>query len=174
MTPESATTEPLRVQDRERGNSLAGSSDDQADSSHAQPGKSRLPSRTTVNFCLDFLLLGLMVGLLWVAVIVRFVFPAGSGAEHWVLWGMRHHEWSNVQFMLVAVLSLGVTIHLMLHWTWVCGVITKYWSDWTGGPKRNWDNGVRTLVGVGGLVVLVNVLGLLTGLAAIMIERVSP
>jgi uncharacterized membrane protein len=39
------------------------------------------------------------------------------------LWGLGYDQWQTIQFGMVAALALGILIHLMLHWSWVCGVI---------------------------------------------------
>jgi hypothetical protein len=142
----------------------------------APANKGRKPgsgiSRTTVNFWLDTWLLVNFLALVWISFLLRFIFPRGTAASGWTLWGYGYDDWANVQFATLAVLMLGILVHVMLHWTWVCGVITSRMHRPDGKPVR-WDDGVRTLVGVGLIVVLLNIMGLLMALAALTI-RTTP
>lgn len=124
-------------------------------------------SRTTVNFLLDSLLLVAFAILVWSAVIVRFVFPPAYDARGWTLWNLSFDDWLSVQFAMVAVLALGILIHVMLHWSWVCGVVASR----VARPKKGKiDNGAQTLYGVGLLIVILNVLGLAIAAGALMIH----
>ena len=67
------------------------------------------------------------------------------------------------------VLSVGILIHVMLHWSWVCGVITNRRKRHDGKPVR-WEDGTRTLVGVGLIVVILNVLGILMAIANLTVK----
>lgn len=124
------------------------------------PSKGRV-SRTLVNFWLDALLGVLFVKLSVVAVIVQFVFPPGTATRGWSLWGMSYGQWCSVQFGLVALLGLGVLLHVMLHWTWVCSVLTKRIM----GKSELPDDGIRTVYGVGLLIVLLVLGAVAVGLA---------
>jgi hypothetical protein len=124
-------------------------------------------SRTTVNFLLDSLLLVAFSILVWSAVIVRFVFPPAYDSRGWTLWDLSLDNWLSVQFAMVAVLALGVLIHVMLHWSWVCGVVASRVSR---NKKGKLDNGTQTLYGVGLLIVILNVLGLAIAAGALMIH----
>jgi hypothetical protein len=124
-------------------------------------------SRTTVNFLLDSLLLVAFSILVWSAVIVRFVFPPAYDSRGWTLWDLSLDDWLSVQFAMVAVLALGVLIHVMLHWSWVCGVVASRVSR---NKKGKIDNGTQTLYGVGLLIVILNVLGLAIAAGALMIR----
>jgi len=123
-------------------------------------------SRTIINFLLDTLLLATFCALIWTAVVVRFVFPPAYDAKGWSLWGLSLDQWLTVQFAMVATLALGILIHVMLHWSWVCGVIAARLGR---DKKARIDNGAQTLYGVGLLIVILNVLGGATAAAALMI-----
>ena len=135
----------------------------------AQPGKpaGRI-SRTLVNFWLDALLATVFVKLCITAVIVQFVFPPGVAARGVSLWSMSYGQWCSIQFSLLAVLALGVLVHVMLHWTWVCGVLAKRIL----GLKKTPDNGIRTIYGVGLFIGLLVIGAAAVGLAQWMI--ISP
>ena len=124
-------------------------------------------SRTIVNLLLDTLLLVILCGLVLSAVIVRFVFPPGTAAHGWQLWKLGFDQWLTIQFATIAVLALSVLIHVMLHWSWVCGVIA---TRITGDKKSKLDEGSQTLYGVGLLIIILNVLGLTIAAAALMIH----
>jgi hypothetical protein len=135
----------------------------------AKDARTLVPSRTTVNFLLDSLLLAVFVALMGTAAIVRFVFPSAATAGGWQLWGFRLDDWLGLEFFLVAVLTLLIAIHLMLHWTWICGVIANRCSRWRKRSIR-FDEGSQTLLGVGLLILILNLLGLLTAVASLMIR----
>jgi hypothetical protein len=124
-------------------------------------------SRTIVNFLLDAALLATFCVLLVSAVIVRFIFPPGSEARGWELWGLGFDHWASIQFALVALLAFGVLVHLMLHWSWVCGVIATRLAR---EKKAKLDEGTQTIYGVGLLIVIFNILGLAIAAAALAIQ----
>ena len=124
-------------------------------------------SRTIVNFLLDATLLAAFSILLVTTVIVRFIFPLGPEAHAWRLWGMGFDQWVSVQFALIALLALGILLHVMLHWSWVCGVVaTRLARD----KKAKLDAGAQTMYGVGLLIVIFNILGLVIAAAALTIQ----
>jgi hypothetical protein len=124
-------------------------------------------SRTTVNFCLDAVLLVAFLMLLWTSFVLRFVFPQATGAGGWSVWGYGYDNWARMQFSVLMFLSVSILIHVMLHWSWVCGVITSRMKRHDGKPVR-WEDGTRTLVGVGLIVAIVNILGILLALASLL------
>lgn len=122
-------------------------------------------NRTLINFVLDTLLLANFTVLMWLAVVVRFLFPVGADTRGWLLWGYDYNQWSTFQFAALSVLAVGILIHLMLHWNWVCGVVA---TRFFGGGKI--DDGTQTLYGVGLLIVIVNVVGFAIAAAALSIQ----
>ena len=120
------------------------------------PSRGRI-SRTILNFWLDVLLAINFVTLCITAVIVQFVFPPGISARGVSLWGMSYGQWCSLQFSLLAILALAVLLHVMLHWTWVCSVLTKRILKKTTLP----DEGIRTIYGVG-LFICLLLLGAIT------------
>ncbi len=127
-------------------------------------------SRTIVNFWLDVSLLVSFLGNVWAATVLRFLFPLGTAADGWRLWGWTYDQWFDFQFWMIALLALMVLLHVMLHWTWVCGVITSRFLKPKNGQKRQWDEGEKTLWGVGLLIVLFGVLGVAFAAAALTIQ----
>ncbi|MDA0660305.1 MAG: hypothetical protein O2931_13340 [Planctomycetota bacterium] len=129
-------------------------------------------SRAEVNFALDSLLLLLFLLLLWVSTVIRFVFPLSSDAVGWRLWGLSLDHWVEIQFGLMATLALAILLHVMLHWSWVCGVVAHRLPAPKGATTRSMDDGTRTIVGVGLMIVCLNVMGL--ALAAAVLSIKSP
>lgn len=127
-------------------------------------------SRTIVNLLLDTLLLATFSTLIWTAVVVRIVFPPVYDAKGWSLWGLSLDQWITIEFAMVATLTLGILLHVMLHWSWVCGVIASRVSR---DKKARLDNGTQTLYGVGLLIVILNILGAAVAFAALMIRGPS-
>lgn len=125
-------------------------------------------SKTVVNFWLDTLLLILFMLILWSTAVVRFVFPAGTTAVGWQLWGRSYDQWVDVQTVSISLFGLAVLVHVMLHWTWVCGVIAKRF----GKKKAKLEDGTRTLWGVGLLIVVVHAIGI--GIAAAVLTIQAP
>lgn len=125
-------------------------------------------SRTGVNFWLDALLLMLFVALATVSVIVRFIFPPGPQAAGWLLWGWTFSEWHDAQFTLLCVLAFGILVHVMLHWNWVCSVAAHRVSKWLGRPSQA-DEGTQTVLGVGLMIVILNIIGLVAAVAKLTI-----
>lgn len=153
-------------------------SDTPAPPTSATPGRRGGSDRTTflarhqtiINFGLDVVLLLNFLLLVWVAVIVRFVFPPAVASSGYTLWGMSLERWMDVQFGVLAALSLGILVHLMLHWSWVCGVLGSRFLKARHGKKRVMDDGQRTILGVGLMIVFLNVMGLGIAVAALAIK----
>jgi hypothetical protein len=126
-------------------------------------------SRTIVNFWVDLGLLVMLGALVAMSVVVQFVFPTGTAADGWMLWGYSYNAWSRAQFGLTGVFLLGVLLHVMLHWSWVCGVVI-------GKLLRNksqlaqQDDGTRTLYGVATLIFFLVAVGVFVAVAAMGIQ----
>lgn len=131
-------------------------------------GASRGLSRSTWYFIVDVLLLALFLSLVWTSAVVRFVFPRGTVADGHALWGMSYDRWCDVQFSVLCVFCLVVLIHVVLHWAWVCNYVASRLSRWKG-TRVTIDDGLKTIYGVGFLIVLLTALGLALAVAAVMI-----
>lgn len=124
-------------------------------------------SWSEINLLLDIALLMMFVALCAAAVIVRFVFPPGPAAKGWLLWGLDYDAWSGIQFGLLAMLAVGILVHVMLHWSWVCNVAA---SRLSGSRRIRVDDGLQTIYGVGLLIVLLNVIGVTVAAAMLTIR----
>lgn len=131
------------------------------------PPRRRGLSWSDINLALDAALLVNFVGLCIAAVIVRFVFPPGPAAREWSLWGLDYDSWAGIQFTLLAVLAVGILVHVMFHWSWVCNVLAARLSR---GGKGRVDEGMQTIYGVGLLIVLLNVIGIIVAAAWLTIR----
>lgn len=121
-----------------------------------------------INLVLDIALLVVFVGLLFAAVVVRFVFPPGPAAAGWRLWGLDYDAWGGIQFGLLAVLTGGVLVHLMFHWSWVCTMLA---SRLSGDRKARVDEGMQTIYGVMLLIAILVGISIAAGAAYLTIER---
>lgn len=126
-------------------------------------------SRTVVNFFLDLSLLILLTTLGATAVVVQFVFPLGTSSASWSLWGFSYNAWSRLQFGLTGILALGVLVHVMLHWTWVCGVVLGKLLH-RKDRLAELDDGTRTLYGVATLIALLATIGAVVAAANLAIQ----
>jgi hypothetical protein len=125
-------------------------------------------SRTIINFWLDCVLLLTFVGLCWVSAVLQFVFPVSAAQRAYRIWGGTQVDWQNAQFIVLSVLAFAVVLHVMLHWSWIMGVITTRLL----GRKATRDNGSHTLIGVGLLLAILHVLALGCLAAWMSLERV--
>jgi hypothetical protein len=142
--------------------------------SAAAPRSGKRPSKkpwpwTIINFWLDSTLLLNFLALAWVSAIIRFIFPTASVSQGWTLWGFSLDSFMGLQFVLLATFAFGIVLHLMLHWSWVCGVLFgRILPKEKGAPLP--DDGTRTIYGVGLMIVILNVLGVLIAAAALSIQ----
>lgn len=120
-------------------------------------------SRSAINFLLDCILLGLFVTLVAIAVVIESAFPAASAASGWALWGLTLDEWLAWQFRAVLVFAVAVGLHLILHWTWVCGFVAARLSE-RAGRRITTNESTRTVYGV--MMLIVILIGLMSAVAA--------
>ena len=77
---------------------------------------------TLINFWLDVLLLILFMIQAWMFAVLRVVFPRGAGSD-WKVWGATPLDWSEALFTTYCIFAIAVVVHVMFHWTWICGVV---------------------------------------------------
>ncbi len=123
-------------------------------------------SKPMINFWLDVVLLINFMALMGVGTIVQFVFPAGTKADEWLLWGYNFNDWMSVQYATLCLLTLLILIHVMLHWQWVCGIVAKRIMKQKDMP----DDGIRTIYGVGALVVIFHIVAAVVAVAMLTID----
>ncbi len=130
----------------------------------AAPARSSFWTRhkTLINFWLDTLLLILFLVQAWILTVLALVFPRGD--LHSTIWGAPFADWLDGLFVVFCTFGLGVTVHVMLHWTWICGTVATRLL----GRKASKDDGTQTLLGVGFLIFLLHGLG-----AAVLATQLS-
>lgn len=126
-------------------------------------------SKTTINFILDFVLAVVFLASMTVAAISRFVFPAPTESDGWTLLGLTANRWAELQFAMFFVFGVLALIHVMLHWSWVCGVVLHRLSQWRG-KKVTINDAAETLIGVAILVGILHLIGAVVLAAMLLIE----
>lgn len=127
-------------------------------------------SRSAINFLLDCLLLGLLVTLIAIALVIQNAFPPASAATGWTLWGLTLDDWLAWQFRALLVFAVAVGLHLILHWTWVCGFVAARLSERLG-RRVTTNESTRTVYGV--FLLIIVLMGLM-GLIAAAQRSVGP
>lgn len=123
-------------------------------------------NKTLINFWLDCLLLLLFCLLGWISAVLRFLFPLGPEVFEYRLWGWNYVAWSDAQFIVLCIFAAAVLLHVMLHWSWVMGVIGKRFSK----PHKAPDHSLDTIYGVVLLITLLHLLGIAFAIAMFTIE----
>lgn len=118
--------------------------------------------KTLVNFWLDSLLLFLFLVQSWLLTVVTLVFPRGRSSG--MIWGANVGDWLDALFLASCIFAVGIVLHVMLHWSWICGTI----STKLLGRKAGKDDGTQTLIGVGFLIFLLHLFG-----AAVLAAKVG-
>jgi len=121
-----------------------------------EPRARRGWSKTIINFWLDATLLVLFVLLAWCEGVLRFVFPQRTDVTGWSLWGGDVVDWRQFQFVIFCIFSGGIALHVMLHWSWICGVINAQLLK----RKAIKEDGSDTLIGVGLIALILHIIGI--------------
>jgi hypothetical protein len=122
-------------------------------------------NKTIFNFWLDCTLLVLFCLLAWISAVLRFLFPLGPSVFEYRLWGWDYVDWSDAQFMVLCVFAAAVLLHVMMHWTWVMGVVTRRIAK-----SKKVDHSLDTIYGVVLLIALLHILGIAFAVAMFTIE----
>jgi hypothetical protein len=131
-------------------------------------------TKNDINLWLDAFLLALFSALCWAGTVVRFVFPPGPEAAGYTVWGWDHAQWSNLQFALLATLAAAVLVHVMLHWSWVCGMVAGKLRKHRGAAASAVrQEGSRTLWGVGLLILVFHAIAIGVAAAALSLKAPS-
>jgi hypothetical protein len=104
-------------------------------------------TRTSMNFWLDFLSFLVMIGLAATGGIVHYVFPAGTG-HFYLLFGLGRHDFGQIHFYLAVAAIVLLVLHVLLHWSWICGVIGKSVGSPAPSQKARMTWGLSLLCGV--------------------------
>jgi len=126
--------------------------------------------RDTLNFFVDVLLLLALLGMIATGLTTRYLLPPGSrGGQGLSLWGLDRHEWGDIHFWLAVTLAGLLVLHVALHWSWVCVLITR-WLRPANVPAQPTSALRRNLCG---LLFLVVVAGLLAAFVWIAHTQVT-
>jgi hypothetical protein len=131
----------------------------------AQPKGMPRMSLALLNFWVDAGLFVLIIFVMWTSVLLHVIFPPGTAAAGWKLWGLNYDQWRNVQFGALCAFALLAIEHLVLHWNWVISIIaTKVLRT-----KNRPDEGLQVVIGVGTFitVLLTMMVSLLTALFSV-------
>lgn len=131
------------------------------------PGSFWSRHSTILNFWLDVALLILFLVQAWMFAVLHVVFPRGAGAD-WNVWGATPLDWSESLFSTFCAFSVGIVMHVMFHWAWICGVVATRLLN----RKPGKDDGSHTLWGVGIIVILLHLLS--GGILAARMGLVGP
>jgi hypothetical protein len=124
---------------------------------------SRKMSPALLNFWLDMALLVSVVFIVWITALIYAVFPTPTSAAGWHLWGFTFDQWHAVQFYAICACALLALEHVVLHWKWVCGVLTTKILRLVKRPDEGMQviYGVAMFIGVTTLVVVSIIVGML-------------
>ena len=122
-------------------------------------------NRAAINFLVDCLLLVVLVSVLGLSAVLEFVFPPGTQAAGWSLWGLGYDGWGRVRAGVLGVFVLCVLLHLILHWTWICGFVVSRFARRAGQSAKLPPDGIRTLYGVSLLIGILTLICAIVGIA---------
>ncbi len=131
--------------------------------------EARKTSRATLNFLVDGSLLLLLLSVVWTATILQFVFPPAGVAQGWTLWGWTYDRWTQVHGGCLALFCLNILLHVMLHWSWIFGLVGTRWARWRG-YRFVAVEATKTLYGVCTLISVLTLLGTLYAVAEFSIR----
>ncbi len=121
--------------------------------STAKAGGKRRVSMSVVNFWVDATILAAFLLLAWELAALQFIFPPPTLAAGWTLFRLTYDQWRDIQFATFCTIRLGILVHVMLHWNWVCSVVANQILKNAERP----DEGMQTIYGVATLVVLLHI-----------------
>lgn len=130
-------------------------------------------TRSAWHFWVDVVLFIAFVGLLASSALIEFVFPAGTQAGGWRVWGWSYDQWSRLRAIFLAFFTLMTLVHLILQWSWVCNFIT---SRIHRGAERKTKlpDGIKTIYGVALLITVLGGIGVMLAVASVMVQSPTP
>lgn len=123
------------------------------------------------RFLIDLTMLLLFVVVLSSAAIVHFIFPPGTQAAGWLLWGLSFDQWNLILGASIAVFTLNLLLHLILQWNWVCNFLTSRLARRRGNERHTpLPDGVKTIYGVTLLITVLTLIGAFLAAAQFMVR----
>ena len=146
-------TAPTRIASRRRRRDATGV----VAAARLEPRGRRRLSVSVINFWIDALAARHPLRSSgWVSAMLQFVFPAPTAAAGWSLWGLGYDQWHDLQFAVLCLFAARrSSLHVMMHWNWVCSVIATQIVRSRERP----DEGMQTIYGVATLIVLLHLIG---------------
>jgi hypothetical protein len=129
--------------------------------------KPRRLSVSVINIWIDALILVFLTALGWISAMLQFTFPAPTAADGWTLWGLNYDQWRDLQFGSLCLFALGILVHVMMHWNWVCSVIATQILQ----VRQRSDEGMQTIYGVATLIFLLHLIAAGVVVAMICVRR---
>jgi len=103
--------------------------------------------RSTLNLWIDILLFLNMWGLIFTGLLMHYILPAGQGrGRSLTLWGWNRHNYGDLHFYMSLVLLGLCIVHVWLHWSWVCCMISNVLTGKSNKTKRDTIYGIVFLV----------------------------
>jgi hypothetical protein len=124
--------------------------------------------KTVINFWLDVGLAVLFLMQAGLIAVLAVVFPPGRPG--WTIWGATQADWMQTLLAVSGLFAIAVVLHVMLHWSWVCGTVATKLL----GRKAGKDDGTQTLIGVGFLIVVLHLLGAFVFVAKVSLVSSQP
>jgi hypothetical protein len=142
---------------------------DSAPKPDARPKGRRRVSVSVVNFWIDASILLVLTAIGWITAVLQVAFPAPTAADGWTLWGLTFDQCRDIQFAGLCLFAIGILIHVMMHWNWICSVIATQIVHARGRP----DEGMQTIYGVITLIVLLHLIAAGVIVALLCVRRPS-
>lgn len=118
--------------------------------------------RNMLNFVIDALTLLVMLAMVGTGFVIRYLLPPGSGGHgggpKLELWSLGRHDWGDVHFWLAVGLIGLLFLHVVLHWSWVCGMVRRCVRS-GAKPTDEPSSGTQNLWGLGFLAAIVLLVG---------------
>ncbi|MFQ5462468.1 MAG: hypothetical protein ACE5E5_07555 [Phycisphaerae bacterium] len=112
------------------------------------------------------------VALGTILLVTHFIFPNEPEAFGLALWGATVAQWRDLEAIAFVVFTLLVLLHLILHWTWVCGyVATRLSKRWE--RKVTLHESAKTVWGVSILILVITVVAAIVLVAELSVHRVG-
>jgi hypothetical protein len=132
--------------------------------------KRRRLAVSVINFWIGACILLLLSSVGWISATLQVAFPAPTQADGWTLWGLTYDQWRDLQFASLCLFACGILIHVMMHWNWVCSVISVQILR----SRQRPDDGMQTIYGVATLIILLHVIAAGVVAAMVCIHRPPP
>ena len=124
----------------------------------------RAMRQNTLNFWIDLVTLAVFIALILTGLLIYYILPPCQSCQsggcdktaELTLWGWGRHDFGRVHLYLALAMLTLITIHLFMHWSWLCLTVCSL-LGWKTPNKEKLD-----LYGVIALIaVVIGILGIL-------------